>query len=58
MKQQGSTIIAKANLTINREEWKINLQQKPKTFNMIDGLKSHFVDNVIPISLDLVFTKK
>ena len=58
MKQQGSTIIAKANLTINREEWKINLQQKPKSFNKIDGLKGHFVNNIIPVNLDLVFTKK
>jgi polyisoprenoid-binding protein YceI len=58
MKQQGNNLTAEANLTINREEWKINLQQKPKTFNMMDGIKSHFVDNVIPVSLDLVFTKK
>jgi hypothetical protein len=58
MKQQGQIITAKANLNIDREEWKINLQPKPQSFNMMDGIKNHFVDNVIPVRLDLVFAKK
>lgn len=58
MKQQGNIITARANLNINRENWNINLQQKPKSFNIIDGLKGQLVDSDIPVSLDLVFTKK
>jgi polyisoprenoid-binding protein YceI len=58
MKQQESVIRAKANLTINRGDWKINLQQKPKSWNLFDSMKDQFVDDYIPVSLDLVFTKK
>ncbi len=58
MKQQGSVITATANLNINREDWKINLQQKPKSWNLLDSMKDQFVDDYIPVSLDLVFTKK
>ncbi|TDH28733.1 YceI family protein [Segetibacter sp. 3557_3] len=58
LKQQGNTITAKANLVINRENWNINLQQKPKSWNLFDSMKGHLVDNDIPVSLNLVFTKK
>ncbi|HZG23517.1 MAG TPA: YceI family protein, partial [Chitinophagaceae bacterium] len=58
MNQQGNTITARAILNINRENWNINLQQEPKSWNIFDSMKGHLVDNDIPVTLDLVFTKQ
>jgi len=58
MKQNGNTITATANTSINRANWNINLQQEPKSWNPFDSLKDHLVDDEIPVSLELVFIKK
>lgn len=58
MKQNGSTITATADMNISRANWSINLQPKPKSWNLFDGVKDHLIDNDIPVSLELVFTKK
>jgi hypothetical protein len=58
MKQNGSTITATASINISREKWNINLQRKPKSWNPFDSLKDNLVDDEIPVSLELVFTKK
>jgi len=55
MKQNGSTITARANLNINRSNWNINHQPKP-TWNLFDRMKDNLTDDDIPISLELVFT--
>ncbi|MGK6352429.1 YceI family protein [Parapedobacter sp. DT-150] len=58
MKQNDSTITATANLNIARANWNINHQPKPTSWNIFDRLKDDLVDEEIPVSLELVFTKK
>jgi hypothetical protein len=58
MKQKGSTITAVANMNISRANWNINLQKKPDTWNPFNVVKNQLIENDIPISLQLVFTKK
>ncbi len=56
MKQIGGTITATANLTIDRKKWNIDHQPDP-SWNPFVSLKDHLVDDEIPVSLELVFTK-
>ena len=58
MKRNGNTITAGASMNISRSNWNINHQPKPATWNIIDRVKDKVVDNDIPVSLELVFTKK
>ena len=58
MKQNGHTIIARANMNINRANWNIDHQPEAASWNPFDSLKDHLVDDDIPVSLELVFTKE
>lgn len=58
MKQNGSTITATANMNISRANWNINHQADPTPWNIFDRLKDNLIDDEIPVSLELVFTKK
>jgi hypothetical protein len=58
MKQNGSTITAMANMNINRANRNIDRQPEPTSWNLFDRLKDNLVDEEIPVSLELVFTKK
>ncbi|MDB5140795.1 MAG: hypothetical protein JWR12_2711 [Mucilaginibacter sp.] len=58
MKQNGSSITATANMNINRANWNINHQPDPTFWNPFDRLKDNLVDEEIPVSLELEFTKK
>jgi polyisoprenoid-binding protein YceI len=58
MKQNGSIITATANVNISRANWNINHQPEPGSWDLVGGLKDKLVDNDIPVSLELVFTKK
>lgn len=55
MKQNGNTITATANMNISRANWNINHQP---SWNPFEHLQDKLVDDEIPISLELVFTKK
>jgi len=58
MKQKGNIITATANMNISRANWNINHQPKPTSWNILDRVKDSIVDNDIPVSMELVFTKK
>lgn len=58
MKQNGSTITATANMKITRANWNINYQPERTSWNPFSRLKDNLVDDEIPVSLELVFTKK
>jgi len=58
MKQNGSTITATANMKITRANWNINHQPKSQSWSLFSRLKDNLVDDEIPVSLELVFTKK
>jgi hypothetical protein len=58
MKQNGRTITAMANMNINRANRNIDHQPEPTSWNLFDRLKDNLVDEEIPVSLELVFTKK
>ncbi|WP_257670880.1 YceI family protein [Parapedobacter tibetensis] len=58
MKQNSSTITATANMSITRANWNINHQPEPTSWNIFGRLKDNLVDDEIPVSLELVFTKK
>jgi len=58
MKQNGSTITATANTNISREKWNINHQPQPTSWDFLARMKDNLVDDDIPVSLELVFTKK
>lgn len=57
LRQNGNTITATADININRANWNIDLQRKPNSWNPFDSLKDNLVDDEIPVSLELVFTK-
>ena len=58
MKQNGSTITATANVTINRTDWNINHHPNPTPWDVFKGVKDNLVDDEISVSLELLFTKK
>jgi hypothetical protein len=58
MNQNGSTITATANMKITRANWNINHQPKSQSWDLFGRLKDNLVDDEIPVSLELVFTKK
>jgi polyisoprenoid-binding protein YceI len=58
MKQNGNTITARANINISRANWNINHQPEPASWNLFERLQDKLVDDDIPVSLELVFTKK
>ncbi|MDB5151640.1 MAG: hypothetical protein JWR54_391 [Mucilaginibacter sp.] len=58
MKQNGNTIIARANTNISREKWNINHQPQPTPWDFVARMKDNLVEDDIPLSLELVFTEK
>lgn len=59
MKQDGNTIVATAKTNISREKWNINHHPQPNNpWDFVARLKDNLVDDDIPVSLELVFTKK
>ncbi|TDQ08463.1 YceI family protein [Pedobacter metabolipauper] len=58
MKQNGSTITATANMNISRSNWNISHQSESKSWNLFGRLQDELIANDIPVSLELVFTKK
>jgi hypothetical protein len=58
MKQNGNTIIARANTNISREKWNINHQPQPTPWDFVARMKDNLVEDDIPVSLELVFTEK
>lgn len=58
MKLNDGTFTATANMNINRKKWNINHQPQATPWDFIALVKDNFVDDEIPISLELVFTKK
>ncbi|RYG09749.1 MAG: YceI family protein, partial [Chitinophagaceae bacterium] len=59
LKQNGNTLSANANLTIDRAKWGIH-QEKAESISdqFLAGIKDKMVADEIPIILRLVFTKK
>lgn len=58
MKQSGNTITATANMNISRRKWNINHQPQATPWDFVARVKDNLVDDEIPVSLELVFTKK
>ena len=58
MKQNDNTIIATASTNISREKWNINHQPQPTPWDLLARMQDKLVDDDIPVSLKLVFTKK
>lgn len=58
MKQNGSTITATANMTIDRTKWNIDHQPQPTYLDFVARVKDSLIDDEIPVSLELVFIKK
>ena len=59
IKQKGNTLLANANLTIDRVKWGIH-QEKPTsvTDQFFSGIKDKLIEDEIPIGLKLLFNKK
>ena len=57
MRQHGHMVMATAKTSISREKWHINHQQQPSPWDFVARVKDDLVDDNIPVSLELVFTK-
>jgi polyisoprenoid-binding protein YceI len=55
--KKGDIVSVKANLSINRTNWNIDLQEKPKQWDFLAAIKEKMIADDILITLDLVFHK-
>ncbi|MCQ6958581.1 YceI family protein [Mucilaginibacter aquariorum] len=55
--KKGDIIGVKANLSIDRTKWNIDLQEKPKQWDFLAAVKDKMIADDIMITLDLAFHK-
>jgi polyisoprenoid-binding protein YceI len=55
--KKGDIISIKANLSIDRTKWNIDLQEKPKQWDFLSAIKEKIIADDILITLDLAFHK-